>query len=204
MNKSMTASTTALLARLGARRSALEPDCSRDAEALVALGFAEIHKDRDGRRTIRLTEKGRGAKEQLRAPRRKMANLEDLRALEERVVLRVAALLDTKLQELEPRLRTMPPAHKPEVVVVDGLGSRVLSAIQELDEAQHLDGIVPIASLRNVLCDMPAALLNQSLIELERQYRIDLKIANDPATVPAPESGLRLPGRGLAYYVAVR
>jgi hypothetical protein len=206
MNKPMNESSSALLARLGVRRTALDEESVRVAEALVAQGLAEIRTARDGRRMAQLTERGRRAKEQLRASRRRAASYEDLRALEERVVLRVAALIEARLQQLEPRLRTMPPAHKPEVLVIDidGLGARVLSAIQEIDEAQHLDGIVPIAVLRNALPDMPAALLDQSLIELERQYRIDLKIANDPATVPSPDAGIRLAGRGLACFVAVR
>lgn len=200
----MKESTTALLARLGVRRTAVDAASRADAEALVALGMAEVQEGRDGRVMARLTPQGQRAKQQLTLSRRRVASLEDLRALEERVVLRVGALIDSKLQALEPRLRTMPPAHKPEVVVVDGLGARLLSAIQELDESQHLDGIVPIAMLRSMFPELPGPMLDRSLIDLERQYRIDLKIANDPTTVSAPESGIRLPGRGLAYYVAVR
>jgi len=206
MNKPTNETSSALLARLGLRPSALDTQSVRDAEALVAMGLVKLHTARDGRRMGQLTETGKRAKEQLRASRRRTVNQEDLRALEERLVLRVAALIDGRLRQLEPRLRTMPPAHKPEVLVVedDRVGARVLSAIQEIDEAQHLDGIVPLAMLRSLLTELPGPLLDRSLIDLERQYRIDLKIANDPATVPSPESGIRLPGRGLAYFVAVR
>jgi len=202
----MKPSTEELLLLLGARRTALDPARSGAAGELVDLGLAELTAGKDGTSGIRLTGEGRTLRRRLVAKRRRAAPVrqQDLQALEERVVLRISRIIDARIAELEPRLRTMPPAHEQGVVAVDDLGTRVLSALQELDLAQHLDGIVPLRLLRAQLSEVASTALDRVLLQLERQYQIDLKIANDPKAVILPDSGIWLPGRGLAYYAALR
>jgi hypothetical protein len=202
----MKTSTEELLVRLGARRVGIDPGWSDELCELVGLGLAEVQDGKTGGATVRLTIEGRKLKQELTRTKRSKrgASLDDLQAVEERIVLRISNIIDQKLAALEPRLRTMPPAHEPEVVLIDDLGRRVLSAIQQIDQAQRLDGIVPLHLLRAHLGEIPGNQLDHALLELERQYRIDLKIANDPRGVPMPDSGIRLPGRGLAYYAALR
>jgi hypothetical protein len=202
----MRTSTEELLLQLGARRAGIDPAWSDDLGELVGLALAEVQQDKTGGSTVRLTTEGRKLKEELarRNRRRRGASLGDLQAAEERIVSRISNIIDTKLAALEPRLRAMPSAQEPQVVLVDDLGRRVLCAIQEIDQAQRLDGIVPLHLLRAQLGDVPGLLLDRALVDLERQYRIDLKIANDPCAVSCPNSGIRLPGRGLAYYAALR
>ena len=48
------------------------------------------------------------------------------------------------------------------------------------------------------------AAFDAALLEQERAYAIDLKIANNPARVKAPEDGIPIEGRGLLYYVILR
>jgi hypothetical protein len=202
----MRTSTEELLLRLGARRAEVDPACSDEFGELVRLGFAEVQEGKSGGSTVRLTVKGRNRKEQLarQARRRRSASLDDLQAAEDRIVLRISHLIDEKLAAIEPRLRTMPPSHETQALAAEDLAARVLQAIQEIDEAQRLDGIVPLHLLRAQMADIPALSLDRVLVELERQYQIDLKIANDPKAVSWPDSGIRLPGRGLAYYAALR
>ena len=46
--------------------------------------------------------------------------------------------------------------------------------------------------------------LDRVLLSLERRFRIDLKIANDPMSIEAPSDGISHPDRGLLYYAALR
>ncbi|MBI5535180.1 MAG: hypothetical protein HY898_20805 [Deltaproteobacteria bacterium] len=202
----MRTSTEELLLRLGARRIAVDPDWSEDLGELVRLGFAQVQQAKSGASTVQLTVQGKKCKEQLarQVRRRRSASLDDLHAAEDRIVLRISQLIDDKLAALEPRLHTRLSSHDNPALVAEDPAARVLAAIQEIDRAQRLDGIVPLHLVRAQLADIPALSLDRVLVDLERQYRIDLKIANDPKTVSQPDSGIRLPGRGLAYYAALR
>jgi hypothetical protein len=202
----MRPSTEELLLRLGARRSGIDPAGSEDLAELVRSGLVDVQDGKAGKPAVRLTDEGRRRKDALvrkNRPRR-AASLDDLRVFEERIIDRISQLIDAKLTALELRLQTRHPTTEPHVVVTDALAARVLSAIQQIDQAQRLDGIVPLHQLRAQLMDVPGPQLDHALVELERQYRIDLKIANDPKSIFRPDSGIRLPGRGLAYYAAIR
>lgn len=191
--------------RLTARSTPLQQADEAELAELVGRGLVRQHTGRDGRRMVQLTAEGRQHKAELQAklPPRRGASLQDLLALEQRLLVRIERLLDARLAGLEPRLPTMPPPHV-QAAAAEQLADRVLAAIQQLDLRQQLDGIVPLRALRAHLADVSATVLDRELVNLERQYRIDLKIANDPSTVPEPESGIRMPGRGLAYFAALR
>ena len=48
------------------------------------------------------------------------------------------------------------------------------------------------------------ALVNPTLEALEREYQVDLNIAQAPTQVPDRHLGIERPGRGLLYYVTRR
>jgi len=67
---------------------------------------------------------------------------------------------------------------------------------------------VPIPSLRDELrrhgVQATDAQVDAALVSLERQYAIDLLVAQSPVTLPDRHRGIERPGRGLAYYVSPR
>lgn len=80
------------------------------------------------------------------------------------------------------------------------------TAVREIDRRDHHDGLVPIGKVRQELAhlrlDRPA--FDAALLEEERAYTVDLKIANDPTRVKEPEAGISCEGRGFLYFVVVR
>jgi len=86
------------------------------------------------------------------------------------------------------------------------LPQAILDAVQRLDTRHRFGGLVPLPDLRRELgplgADRPA--VDAALLELERDYAIDLNIAQAPATVGDRGAGIERPGRGLLYYVTRR
>jgi len=80
------------------------------------------------------------------------------------------------------------------------------TTVLEIDRRDRHDGLVPIAKVRRALAhlglDRPT--FDAALLEEERAYTVDLKIANDPTRVKEPEGGISSEGRGLLYFVVVR
>lgn len=80
------------------------------------------------------------------------------------------------------------------------------TAIPEIDRRDHHDGLVPIGKIRRTLTylglDRPT--FDAVLLDEERAYTVDLKIANDPSRVKEPEGGIFIEGRGLLYFVVLR
>lgn len=81
-------------------------------------------------------------------------------------------------------------------------------ALRLLDARGRHGGLVPIPELRHAIQDRIPGLTREAfdagLIALERAFDIDLKIANDPRTLPGASDGIEVPGRGLIYYAVVR
>lgn len=80
------------------------------------------------------------------------------------------------------------------------------TSVPEIDRRDHHDGLVPIGKVRRTLAylglDRPT--FDAALMEEERAYTVDLKIANDPTRVKEPEGGIAIEGRGLLYFVVLR
>lgn len=80
------------------------------------------------------------------------------------------------------------------------------STVPEIDRRDHHDGLVPIGKVRRTLAylglDRPT--FDAALLEEERAYTIDLKVANDPTRVKEPEGGIFIESRGLLYFVVLR
>lgn len=80
------------------------------------------------------------------------------------------------------------------------------AAVTEIDRRDHHDRLVPIGKLRLSLAylGLNRATFDAALLEEERAYTVDLKVANDPTRVREPEGGITVEGRGLLYFVVLR
>lgn len=151
---------------------------------LIADGLVDSRKE--GRsEVLRLTEAGRERAPAVAAPR-------DLGAQLDRI--------EAALARLEARLAGTPDAGE--------LKASVLAVIAEVDAARRYGGLVPLPDLRHELRRRGVAAgdaqVNAVLEELERDYVIDLSIAQSPTAVADRAAGIERPGRGLAYYVVRR
>lgn len=80
------------------------------------------------------------------------------------------------------------------------------TAVQEINRRDRHDGLVPIGKIRRSLAylGLNRSTFDAALLEEERAYIVDLKIANDPTRVKDPEEGIPIEGRGLLYFVVLR
>lgn len=136
-------------------------------------------------------------------PRRKSAAV----VLEERL-----ARIEEGIRDILAHLRGEPrPAQAPRP---DGDPSRsqediktmLLDAVRELDALHRYGGLVPIPAVRKAASQrgIADALVAPALEALEREYRVDLNIAQAPTQVQDRHLGIERPGRGLLYYVTRR
>lgn len=120
-------------------------------------------------------------------------------------LLRRIEALESRLDALERLVaRASPPRQEPARANLDDLEPVVVDTLLALDREQRLDGLVPIPHVRRRLSGFLRADLDRVLLTLERRFRIDLKIANDPMSIEAPSDGISHPDRGLLYYAALR
>lgn len=128
---------------------------------------------------------------------------ERLTGLELRLATLERVVRDLIAQQAPPPAAPLRPASQPasNPHVLEGA---VLDAIRALDREGRLDGLVPIPAVRRRLASFERPQLDRALLELERVFRIDLKIANDPLAVEAAGEGIPHPARGLLYYAVVR
>jgi hypothetical protein len=90
------------------------------------------------------------------------------------------------------------------------LSEMILDEARALDAAGRHGGVVPLPELRARLTRRaPSAsreLVDATLIDLERAFRIDLSVAQAPGQLDhtARAHGIARPGRGLVFYVVVR
>ncbi len=93
-------------------------------------------------------------------------------------------------------------------VGVDETRAAVLETIGELDSRHRYGGLVPIPELRAELRRRGVAAddraVDAALDTLEREWTIDLSVAQSPTQVADRTAGIERPGRGLLYYVARR
>ena len=88
----------------------------------------------------------------------------------------------------------------------DAFVSLLHHAMRQVDVRDRCGGLIPIPALRKAMAYLPMSHedFNLGLLDAERAYRIDLKVANDPRACAAPQDGISVAGRGLLYYAAVR
>jgi hypothetical protein len=181
---------------LAAGELAFKPAQERRQAIERLVGEGSLSERREGRKTIyALTGAGRERAAALPAARPAAARRrpEDVTARLDRI--------EAKLDRIEALLapRAEPAAELKPVL---------LEVIAELDAAHRYGGLVPLPEIRQALrrrgVGAADASVNAALEELERDYAIDLSIAQSPTTVPDRAAGIERPGRGLVYYVVRR
>ena len=118
------------------------------------------------------------------------------------------AELRTVIAALVASSKITPESKEASAVPFDPIAFRkaIRTTIPEIDRRDHHDGLVPIGKVRRALAylglDRPT--FNAALLEEERAYVVDLKVANNPARAKEPDSGIPVDGRGLLYFVVLR
>lgn len=114
------------------------------------------------------------------------------------------ARIEAALARIEEALTRLTPS----VGAPGDLKAAILGVVKALDEARRYGGLVPLPQLRQTLraggVTATDAQVNTALEELERDFIVDLSIAQSPTTVADPAAGIDRPGRGLVYYVVRR
>jgi hypothetical protein len=200
-----------------AKVRALVPDLGdqvpRLLEGLAARGLVETSQTR-GKVVYALSPSGVAALKAATATPRaartakpKAITIEEvqalLRELEARLTDRIRAEVVGAVREA---LGETPKAAQPAVAKTEPLEAAIPGAIKEADRHGHHGGLVPIPEVRRLVQQRTGATRAQfdaALLALERQFRVDLKIAND-ARRPDAAEGIEVPGRGLVYFALAR
>jgi hypothetical protein len=84
--------------------------------------------------------------------------------------------------------------------------AELLSVLGDLDRRERHAGMVPIPEVRAVFLQRgwTRSAFDEQLLRAERDFVVDLKIANDPARLAEPELAIEEPGRGHLQYVVLR
>lgn len=81
---------------------------------------------------------------------------------------------------------------------------RVIAVLQGLDPKRQ--GVIPLLAVRGALPHVCRGDLDKMLVQLERDWIVDLNVAQQPSRL-SPESkaaGIARPGRGFVAYVTLR
>jgi hypothetical protein len=89
---------------------------------------------------------------------------------------------------------------------VEAFESELLALVADLDRRGRHSGMVPIPELRTEFLDRgwTREVFDDRLLQAERDFIVDLKVANDPARLANPQLAIEQPGRGYLQYVVVR
>jgi hypothetical protein len=161
---------------------------------LLGRGLLESHA-KGKQRAYQVTAAVASALKPPAPPRRerpRSATLEDLQALE----VRLNQKLDQIAQLFAPRAQSKPGANAKQIEAA------IPAAIRQADQQGRHGGLVPIPEVRRLVLQQTGATraqFDQALLAMERDFRVDLKIADDARRADAPE-GIQVPGRGLVYY----
>jgi hypothetical protein len=203
-----------LLAAIRTKRKVTEPEAvalpgdvtPEYLLSLVDLGLLAKATKGSGKKKEAAYELTKTAKEALKpttkpratgAKRPPAASVDDLRAMEARLLERLDALAARLPQ---------PPAEAPSPPRNGDLRSAIPAAIRDADLAGRFGGMVPIPEVRKVVHSRTGASrteFDEMLLALEREFLVDLKIANDPRRPDASE-GIAVPGRGLVFFAIAR
>ncbi len=128
-------------------------------------------------------------------------------ALESRLLARIDLLARALGVELGGSAQAGAPVERPApVIAAEAFATAVHAAIRDADLAGRHGGLVPIPEVRKLVALRTGATREQfdlALLSLERDFRVDLKIANDP-TRPDAAEGIRVQGRGLVYFALAK
>ncbi len=179
---------------------------AKELAALVDAGWVTSRKD--GRALlVQLTDAGVAHRAALAAAAppakvkaKRAAGKPSAAARLEQALAAIAAL-EARVAALEQAAAPAPALPLREVKAA------VLGAVLDLDTRGRLGGVVPIPALRVELRARGVAdpaVVDRALEELEREWAIDLSIAQAPTLLTDRGAGIERPGRGLLYYVTRR
>ena len=126
-----------------------------------------------------------------------------LRELEARLLERIKEQVVGAVREV---IGEQPTGAHPAPAATEPIDSAIAGAIRDADRLGRHGGLVPIPEVRRLVAERTGATRAQfdaALLGLERQFRVDLKLANDARRSDAAE-GIEVPGRGLVYFVLAR
>jgi hypothetical protein len=191
--------TLALKGEMKAGDLKLSPATEKKAtiERLVSEGLLTVRKE--GRsELVALTDAGR----------ERAATLPTVPARAPRAAPPKAADLAARLDRIEAALARIEGRLGGGAAAPADLKKALLEVIAEVDAARRYGGLVPLPDIRKVLRERGItasdAEVNGALEELEREFTIDLSVAQSPTAVEDRGAGIERPGRGLAYYVLRR
>ena len=190
----------------------------KEVAALVEAGWISARRER-GVMHVQLTEAGVAERARVvaEAPPARASRSRTMRVTGATSATRPAtpsarlAALDAAVAALTARVAALEGrgrAPAPPPIDPAALRTALIGAIGDVDAGTRAGGLVPIPALRAELRrrgigaddgDVTAA-----LEALEREWLIDLSIAQDPGQVADRAAGIERPGRGLLYYVARR
>jgi hypothetical protein len=80
------------------------------------------------------------------------------------------------------------------------------AVVAELDRSARHSGMVPIPEVLNVFMERgwSRRAFDERLLRAERDFVVDLKVANDPSRLDDPGLAIQQPGRGYLQYVVAR
>jgi len=84
--------------------------------------------------------------------------------------------------------------------------SELLAVVRDLDRRGRHGGLVPIPDVRAAFVaeGWARAAFDRRLLEAEREFVVDLKVANDPSRLARPDLAIEETGRGHLQYVVAR
>ena len=201
-------------AKVRARVPDLGDQMSGLLENLVSRGLVQTSRDKRGNTLYALSSAAvaawKAANSSPRTPRAaksKAATVDEvqalLRELEARLVERIREQVVGAVREA---IGERPKGAQPAPAEAVPLDAAIAGAIRDADRLGRHGGLVPIPEVRRLVAERTGATRAQfdaALLGLERQFRVDLKLANDARRSDAAE-GIEVPGRGLVYFVLAR
>lgn len=163
---------------------------------------------------VELTEHGRQAlkdfdDEQARLPKAEKPKARGRGPSQSDALAGVARQIEeviARLVRIEAALVAKPNGRPASDLDLPTIKELLLRTIADLDSSRRYGGLVPIPEIRKAVeaHRIPDDAVTNALEELEKDYVIDLNIAQASTAVADRKAGIERPGRGLLYYVARR
>lgn len=189
--------------RSGIKKPSAAAQKSAAIDRLLEGGLVTASSDKRATRfTITAAGQARFERLPVKAPRPRSAASPSSMATSE-----VMQRLEARFDRIEAKLDQLLAGSAPAPTATKVTTTAVLEVVRRLDREHRYGGVVPLPALRDALALhglSDDAAVDRALTELERDYVVDLLVAQSPTTVAEPQRGIARPGRGLIYYVAPR
>lgn len=118
------------------------------------------------------------------------------------------ATLTEAVAELSAQIREFAPTRERTKAAVDPsrFEPDLLATLRDLDRRGRHSGLVPIPEVRAAFLDRgwTRTAFDESLLQAERDFVVDLKVADDPARLREPALAIVEQGRGHLQYAVIR